>query len=174
MAKFNIGDKVWYAAREAKKIHIKCPDCLGTGVLTVRFADGKEVTIGCATCGPGYERPTGYVTYYQYQSNVREVTIEGINIKADKTEYYFDDNRYATETEFFDTKKEAEIKAKEIADADTLEEMNRLYSKEKPTRTWAFNACYYRDRIKSAEQDIAIYKAKLASVPIKYKESKGE
>lgn len=170
MTKFNIGDKAWLATREHKKIYVKCPDCLGTGVLTVRFADGKEVSINCATCGQGFNPPTGQVSYYQYQPTVREVTICGINSKLDKTEYYFDVNHYMDESSFFATKEEAEAKAKELADKATLDEMNALNAKEKPTRTWAFNACYYRERIKSAERDLAIYRAKLAAVPIKNKE----
>jgi len=170
MKDIKIGDKVWYAARDYVRVNIKCPDCLGTGVLTVRFADGKEVNIHCATCGHGYELPTGFVHYYQYQNKAREVVICGADIRPEKTEYRFDTNHIAGEDEFFATKEEADIRAKELADKATLDEMNRLTAKEKPTRTWAWNARYHRDRLKQAEKDVAYHTMKLNAAKIKSKE----
>lgn len=169
MSKYKIGDMAWYAGREYSEVYVKCPDCLGSGQLTVRFADGKEVSIECATCAKGYEPPTGRVSYNAHKIFVRQVTINKVNSDTSGTEYGFPPYYVAKETEFFDTKEEAEKRAQEIADAATVEGMNRINKKEKPTRTWAWNASYHRRCIKDAEKQIAYHSAKLNAASINAK-----
>ena len=166
MNKYNIGDKMWYAHREAKEKAIDCPDCFGKKYLTVIKGDDSRVTIDCSGCSRGYMPPAGFVTYYEHSASVEEITIQGMDIDpSGKTSYKFNATscswRNADESELFATKEEAEKRAIELSEEHNKRELARINLKEKDGRTWSFNACYHRKGIKQAEKDLAYHTDKL-------------
>lgn len=59
------------------------------------------------------------------------------------------------------------------AEADA-EELRRIAEKEKPTRTWSWNATYHRKEIKRCEESIARHRAKLSVASLKAKEDRSQ
>lgn len=159
---YNIGDSLWYAGREAIEETVTCPECLRNGYLTVTLGDASEVTIPCAGCSDGYLPPKGYIRYWKHKISVSLVTIDRVEINRDYTEYLFDNNRLAKDTDLFLTKDQAEARAKELAEKYNKVELERINKKEKHNRTWAWHVHYYRKMIRNAEKDIERAKTQLA------------
>jgi len=172
MNKFNIGDKVWYARTGGTQKTVICPECFGKKFLTVILGDDSQVTIDCAGCAMGFEPPKGYVTYWEWGVDVKEVVIERLEIEKDKIEYGFLDCYRAESNRIFPTKEEAEKRALELAEEHNKEELARIHRKEKNNHTWAWNAYHHRDCIRRAENDLVYHKAKLDVAKIKAKEDK--
>lgn len=168
--KYKIGDTVWYAQVKSFEGIEPCPDCFGQKALTVIKGDGSKVSIECVGCASGFESPKGYVTYYGWKSDVRQVLIQRVEITNEGVEYGHSQCYRVKEEELFDTKEEAEIRAKEKWESHNAEEIARIYQKEKHNRTWAWNAHHHRDCIKRAEKDLAYHTAKLNVAKVKAKE----
>jgi len=168
--KYNIGDKVWYAKTGTKEKSVECPECFGKKFLTVILGDNSKVTIDCAGCARGYEPPKGYVIYYEWGVDVREVTIQRMEIKPDEVTYGFWDCYSAETDRIFSTKEEAEKRALELVEEHNKEELARIYRKEKNNHTWSWNVHYHRDCIRRAEKDLIYHKAKLEASKGKLKE----
>lgn len=77
-AKYSIGDKVYKPDRVYDDKTISCPDCLGTKVWTVVFADGTSEEVMCQTCKSGFEPAKGYIIYKEWRPDVRLLTIGSI------------------------------------------------------------------------------------------------
>lgn len=168
-AKFKIGDKIWYATTKASEKRVPCADCFGKRRLIVILGDDSKLDIPCEGCswsdqdGWGYHEPYphGYCRIYEWQCKVEEVIINRVEINVDKVEYGFNGNYRMDEDRAFLTEEEAVKKSQELIEEQNREELAKLYKKEKPTKTWAWNLSYHRKRIKDAERDIAYHTAKL-------------
>lgn len=167
----NIGDKVWWAKRKWTEKYTICPDCLGTLALTVIMGDGSSVSIDCAGCARGYEPPTGYVKHHEEVPCVELTTIQGMEVHIGKEiEYSVNGSCCVKESELFSTIEEAQKKAEELSIIFNREKLSELNRKEKPTRTWAWNACYHRKELKRAQQQLEYHSAKLSVAKSKSKE----
>ena len=154
---YKLGDKVWYAQMKNVEKKETCPECFGKKYLTVILGDNSKVTIDCAGCGGGFDYAKGYVTYYQWETDVQEVTIERIEISSKGVEYGFHSCYIARDAKIFSTEKEAEVKAKELAEEHNKEELKKLSRKEKNNHTWSWNVHYYRKEIRNSKENIERY-----------------
>jgi len=174
MTPYNIGDKVWHASRKTTEKKVTCPECFGEKYLTVILGDRSLVTIDCAGCASGYDPPKGYVTYHKQDVEVKLVTICKVEIYSDRTEYGFDGSEHAhhvaKDSDFFSTKPEAEVRAKELAEEYNKEQLAKIHRKEKSHRDWSWHVHYYRKMIRDAEKTIEMAKAKLDVARMKEKE----
>jgi len=173
---YKIGDKVWYASRQTTRKSVICPECFGKKYLTVILGDDSQITIDCVGCASGYDPPTGSCSYYEHGANVSLVVIGRVEINSDYIEYGF--NRVggcmsiAKDTEVFPTKKEAEIRAEELAEESNKEQLAKIHRKEKNNRTWAWHVHYHRRQIRDAEKTIEYAKQKLDAAKAHTKEKK--
>jgi hypothetical protein len=162
---YSLGDTVWHAHHIRAQRTITCPECFGKKYLTVILGDDSKVTIDCAGCASGYDPPKGYVNYYEYSPEVRQVIISKVEITKDHVEYGYDGTNgshwIAKDTELFSTKEEAEIKAKELAEEWNKEQLARIHRKEKKDHTWAWHVHYYRKQIRDAKKTIEHAQKKL-------------
>lgn len=170
--KFNIGDTVYSASCRWGVTYITCPDCGGEGRLRVIFHDGEEVSIGCQNCARGYEPPTGRMQIYDYIPEAIERIITGMEISDSKSTSYKAENYILEEENLFQTQADAMGKAKELQAELEKQQQEKINNKEKPTRTWAWNASYHRREIKRQEKSIEYHKASLAVANLKNKEAK--
>lgn len=172
--RFKIGDMAWIASFDSCDDGVICPDCGGTGRLRVIFHDETQVSIACQNCAVGYDPPTGRVRVYKRTPRVQHVHINGFEVGANETRFRlgYSDNCYHTvaDKDLFDTQEEAqtasENKCVELDEADK----QKVLTKEKDTRTWAWNASYHRKQIKEANRQIVYHTAKLTVAAIKAKE----
>jgi ribosomal protein S27E len=174
---FNIGDTVWRATYGSKTRHIECPDCGGTGRLRVTFHDETTVSIDCATCAAGYEPPTGRVTTYDFAPEVSRHTVAGIEMDREQVRYRLSHPSYgsywsADACDVFATEDAAKLRGVELAKLAAIDEEIRLAGKEKPTRTWAWNASYHRRCIKDAQKQLDYHTRKLQAANLKVKKEK--
>lgn len=178
MKTYNINDKVWHANRKSTEERATCPECFGKRYLTVILGDGSQVTIDCAGCASGYDPPQGYVTYHKQGVDVRLVTICKVTIYSEYAEYGFDGtescHHVAKDTDLFSTKKEAEVRARELAKEWNREQLAKIHRKEKNHRDWSWHVHYHRKQIRNAEKTIEYAKAKLDAAKAHTKEKEND
>jgi hypothetical protein len=158
--KYNIGDVVWYASMKTIKKTETCPDCFGQLALTVIKGDGSKVSIPCA-CGHGCEPPRGYYTFWAYVPDVKQVTIQRIEIDGTETKYGHSEKYQCSESELFNNKEDAEKRALELAAEHEQEELAKIHQKDRHNRTWAWHVRYHREELKEAQRRIEYHSAKL-------------
>lgn len=167
--KYEIGQMVWKASWDAHDAHVTCPDCGGTGRLRVTFHDETQVSIECRNCQSGYDQPTGRVRVYDRQPKAQLVTITGVEINGTETRWR-SDCYIIDEDVLFADQESALAKARAMcADLDQ-KDRDKVFQKEKDTRTWAWNASYHRKCLKDAQRNIEYHSAKLAVAKVKAKE----
>lgn len=173
--RFNIGDKAWVGVWSSHAPHYEtCPDCGGTGRLRVTFHDETQVSIECRNCAEGYDPPTGKVIVYRHKGKAEQVTISGFETRDGKMRWHYNLHRYgyniADDDQVFDTEQAALEFVQKKIEADEKEKIERIHTKEKDTRTWAWNASYHRREIKEAQRRLEYHTAKLAVAALKAKE----
>lgn len=168
--KYNIGDKVYHAVFNAHKaVYVECPHCGGTGRIRCIFHDETIISIDCGNCSRGYESPTGKVLVYNNIADTEELIITGVEIREVGQATYRAHHRLMDEDRLFTTEEEALAKANEMHEAYVKEQKENIFKKEKPTKSWAWNASYHRNLIKRAEKDIEYHTAKLNVANLKKK-----
>lgn len=170
--KFQIGDDLWYPTWDAFDNYVTCPDCGGTGRLRVTFHDETQVSIDCRNCSSGYDEPSGRVRVYDRKAAVKYCVVSGLEIEGTTVRYRTSDSRVLDEADLFRDHDEAMAAAVLKAGEASHQERERIATKEKDTRTWAWNASYHRGKIKQAHKDIEYHTAKLAVAAIKAKEDR--
>lgn len=161
--KYAIGDTAWYGTFDSEQTFIRCPDCGGSGRLRVTFHDETQVSIPCSNCAIGFEEPSGHVVMYARAPRAQCVTILGVSISQEGVKYRTDRSYEIAESALFDTKAEAFDAARVLAQEHDDEERRRIFTKEKGTRTWAWNASYHRRCIKEAQRLIEHHTKKLSA-----------
>lgn len=168
--KFEIGARLWWPRCQREATSVECPDCGGTGRLRVIFHDETTVSIGCANCAIGYDPPTGRVRVHDRTPRVEQVRIVGLEIRADGSVEYRTSHSYnVSEDMLFSDHEAAMERAEELAVEADREDRERVATKERDTRTWAWNASYHRGEIKRLRRDIERHEAKLAVASLKVK-----
>lgn len=168
--KYEIGQRLWWPKFEHEEERVTCPDCGGTGRLRVTFHDETEVSIDCQNCAKGYEPPKGYLVIAVRVPRVQQVTVRGVELKDDETfEYRTTGSWCIPENKLFTRSEAAMAAAKQIAVVADQAERDKIQTKERDTRSWAWNATYHRREIKRAEKDLTHHKAKLAVADLKAK-----
>ena len=172
MPKYNIGDTVWHVQANRGEHWVDCPNCLGHGCVTVILGDGTQVSVDCA-CGQYSHQIRGKEQRYDWTAECKQDAICGMEIAGNKTEYHVG-TRYShwciPEDRVYATREECEVAAAIVVAEHEIEEQKRVEQKEKPHKTWAGNAAYHRNQIRSHEKEIAYHKAKLAVASVKAKE----
>lgn len=181
--RFKMGDKVWYATSGTTEKKLPCADCFGKRFLTVILGDDSKLPIPCENCSWsdesswGYREPYphGYVRHYEWSAKAEQRTIDGIEISNTKVEYRSSCGSGSywrlDEDKIFLTEQEAISKAELMSIEHNNEELAKIATKEKPTRSWAWNLSYHRGCIKRAEKDIVYHTAKLNAGKVLKKES---
>jgi hypothetical protein len=168
--KYQIGDRVWRPTWDASPAYVTCPDCAGSGRIRLIMADETIVSIDCGGCRCGYEPPTGRVKVYDRRPTVEPGEITGIEVEPDGIKYRVSGCYGVREEELSADRDEAMAIATRRAEEFDAEERARIATKEKDTRSWAWNASYHRKCIRDAEKSIAYHKSKLAVAAVKAKE----
>jgi len=170
--RFEIGDTAWWAHPNSEETTVECPDCGGTGRIRVILHEEDEVSIDCDTCKLGWMAPTGRISCYDRTPAATVVTIKGFEfrdgiIKWQTTaSYIVDDDR------LFYNKEDAVECCKAIAEAMDKVERDRIFKKEKDTKSWAWNAAYHRKCIRDAKKKIEYHTSKLEVANIKQRKPK--
>lgn len=177
MEVFAIGDRVWLASAGRTERRVMCPDCLGTGKLTVIMGDGAHVGIECENCKQGCLGCRGTIAEWDWRASVEEFAIDEVRLSKDAVEYYLEipfssSRRVGHDTDTFRTKAEAEKRSEELRAEHEKEEADKMQRKHKPHWTWAHNASYHRKQVKQLTKDLEYHKAKLEVAKGKTKEAK--
>lgn len=171
---YNIGDQVWCACTGTKEKSKPCPECFGKKYLTVILGDDSQVTIPCAGCAAGFDPSKGYVTYFEYSIDVFLGSIEKVEIERGGVSYSMSNHYYFKDDEVFETKEEAEVKAKEKADKFTKQELARIHRKDIRYHTWSWHVHYHRKQIRDCEETLKYAKKNLDAAKIKSKTEGGD
>lgn len=170
--KYEIGQEIWIATWDSTTDYVTCPDCGGTGRIRVIHHDDTMMSIECAGCSAGYEPPKGYVKVYVRHARAEKTTITGVEVRDGKTEWRSAKSWCLDEADVYDTEADAFAAALLKAERADREEREKINAKEKPTRTWSWNAHYHRRQIKEAQRNLEYHTAKLAAANLKAKAEK--
>lgn len=165
--RFKIGDLVWWARFDSKEACLECPDCAGTGRLRVIMGDDTIVSIECEGCRRGYQPATGYLKIYERTARAQTAIVTGAEIDGDKVEWRLSESYRVSDDCLFDNEQDCLARAQQLAAEYDQRERDQISKKEKPTRSWGWNA-----RIKEAERQIEYHTKKLSVASIKAKEDK--
>jgi hypothetical protein len=170
----NIGDTVWLAKWDSEDATVPCPDCGGTGRLRVIFHDETVVSIWCQNCAVGYDPPTGVIRVHTRYPKAIQATIIGVERGPKGIEYKCEmiggSGYYRhVEADLFADKEAAELHAAHLVSEADAAERERVLTKEKDTRSWAWNASYHRKQIKDAERQIVYHSSRLSHASLKAK-----
>lgn len=171
---FNIGEKVWIADyQEHKQLWMQCPDCAGNKYHTITLGCGDVYTIDCQNCALGFEPPSGRVSYWSSNASALRGEIVGLEKTGGEYEYKVEARGtvfYCKEV--FSEEADAVKYAEEKLAARIQEQKDRIFKKEKDTRSWAWNATYHKKCIKRAEKDLEYHTQKLNAAKAHVKEEK--
>jgi hypothetical protein len=172
--RFEIGQQAWWATCQTREISETCPDCGGTGRLRVTFHDETQVSIECRNCAVGYDPPTGLVKWYGHLPEAKLITISGLEMSGAETSWHaaIAQSSYykISDGALFSAEEDAKSYAEQLAAEHDVAERKRIMTKEKDTRTWAWNASYHRNCIKRAQKDIDYHTSKLNVAKLRAKE----
>jgi hypothetical protein len=179
--RYNIGDVIYIGKWEAYEIHESCPDCGGTLKIKVILFDGTEYLIDCEGCKRGWQGPTGYVRRNGFRATVTEAIIQGIELgcwsdnKGQWTyqvglEDGYTCRSHILESQIFVTEQDALNFAIAKGKQLEIEDAARVFLKDKPDKTWAWNVTYHRREIKRAQRDLEYHTRKLEAAKNKVKE----
>lgn len=168
--RFKIGDTIWHGRFDSQTAFIPCPDCGGSGRLRVTFDDETTASIECATCGPGYEPPTGRVKIYERKPVAQIAIVSGFRVDGGTVEWQTSNCYSVEDANAFDNEADALASAERLATDHNKAEIERLSKKHKDTKSWAWNASYHRCEIKEARRRIEYHTAKLNIAKLKAKE----
>jgi len=146
MNEIKIGDRVWIASYETRKVQKECPVCFGNKEVTLRLGNGDEVLLDCDYCGHGFHDPTGYVTCYERTPKAEPVIVQRIasEVSEDGTtyRYHFNGMRYVERV--YTSQEEALVAAHEKAAWEQKEEDERTHRlKRNVNKSFAWNAGYH-------------------------------
>ena len=111
---------------------------------------------------------------YERRPRASLETIVGCEIEGEKIEWRTNETYRVDETKLFDNEEDCMAAAREMAAQFDEEERKKILTKEKDTRSWAWNASYHRREIKEAQRRIEYHSSKLAVASLKAKEHKKE
>jgi len=168
--RFEIGQQVWRPSFDNEPAYITCPDCGGSGRLRVTFHDETQVSIECKNCSVGYDPPSGRIKCYNRMPRAELETITGCEIGGGKVEWRTSGTYRVDASELFDNEADCMIAAMAKAAQFDADDRQRILTKEKDTRSWAWNASYHRKCIKEAQRQIEYHTAKLNVAKVKAKE----
>lgn len=173
-SRFKIGDYAWLADWTSREDSVVCPDCDGTGRLRVIFHDETQVSIECRNCALGYDPPTGRVRVYTRTARAMREHVNGAEIGPSGTRWRLglSDTCYRTvdDGDLFTEESDALARAAERCAELDAQDRQKVFTKEKDTRTWAWNASYHRRMIAEGERQATYHRAKLAVASLKAKE----
>lgn len=170
--RFEVGGTAWWAHATTKETSVECPDCGGTGRLRVTFHDETMVSIDCQNCARGYEPPTGRIPCYDRTPNAELVTIKGFEFRDGQIRWQTTGSYVVDDDMLFDNEIDALAKCGVMAREADQAERDRIFKKEKDTRSWAWNASYHRKEIKEAKRRIEYHTSKLEAANIKQRKPK--
>lgn len=177
MAKFKVGDNVWFASCRYDNKSVLCPTCFGKKQVTLILGNNGKVILPCQGCAPGFESPTGYIHEYDYVVDPEIVHITRVITETtgldEKTEYRSGCSCYQ-EDRLFLTKEEAEVKALELkAELEKEQKSKADYIKKNKLKSYSWNAHYHMREAKSHRKQVE-YHDKMAILCKEKSKEKGE
>lgn len=168
MTKYNIGDTVWLCEFGRHEVRVVCPDCLGSGKLTVTFGDGAQIGIDCDCCRYGFEH-LGQVITYKWIVKTIQRHISGLEVNGNSIKYHFGTQcsyRSYEEKDVFATQEEAEVHGKILEAEHEIEEQKNFESKSQRHKPWKSNVAYYKHQAEyhKEQMEFAIKKMDMAII----------
>jgi len=174
MKNYALDDVVWLAKCGTQQVVKPCLVCHGKLQVTLVLGNGDEVILPCDYCGRGYEYPSGIISEYEYVAAPIQVTITGIEIRRDKTEYS-GEGYHLDSDKIFDTKEEALAKCQLIANELEKDQSQRSeYLKHDTKKTFSWNAGYHLRAAKKCRKDAEYHESKAILCKERIKKDGGE
>lgn len=161
---FKLGDVMWLAQGNSRRVDLPCPVCAGQLWFTVEFASGERTKVPCTACERGFEGPRGTIQEWVLEPTARRFEIAEVvsfHHPANKWRVCSTTNLEADYAELFST--EAEATAEATKQATELEESNMRaqQNRKADTKRGGWSVVYHRQQIKKAEASIAWHRKQI-------------
>jgi hypothetical protein len=170
---FALGEPLWTPSNGAVAEWVECPECAGSGVITLTQGNGTAVTIACGCCWRGFDPPTGRVQRTRYGSVPEPFTPQSVEVRGDEVRYSESppgSSCYSTKdaANLFRTIEECAARCAELDETrranDERQAVANLASKRS---SMAWSAHYWGRKVRDLERDLAAARGRLAECPRK-------
>lgn len=170
MAKYKIGDVLWFAQYNYTQVKKPCPVCFQKKEVTLILGNGDQIILPCQLCAARYDPPSGFVMEYEYTTKPEMIIIDRITTdSADEGKArYYSNCRVFDEDALFVDKADAETKIIELKIKLEQEQSERAeFIKKNQNKSYSWNAGYHmreakhhREKMEYHENMAVICKAK--------------
>jgi len=165
---FELGSTLWWTGSGYREEWIECSECVGSKAITMIQGNGTEVSIACACCSHGMERPSGSVKRIFYEHSPMLFVPKRVRVDGGEIMYSSASpgaNAYSSidATALFASKEECEARCKELNLERTKYEEERAVANLAPKRRdMAWSAHYWGRQVKRLEEELITCRARLA------------
>lgn len=166
---FKLGDVMWLAQGNSRRVDLLCPVCAGQLWFTVEFASGERTKVLCTACERGFEGPRGTIQEWVLEPTAQRFEIaEAVSFTQKKWRVRSTTDLEANYDELFST--EAEATAEATKRAAELEESNMRaqQNRKADTKRGGWSVVYHRQQIKKAEASIAWHRKQIGEQRCKF------
>lgn len=142
--KYNVGDVVYKGDSSWEEQRIECPDCLGTKIVHITFADKRIEELSCYTCRTyGFpEYSTGFLDFKNWIPKVRKGVVVCVEFMGGKAQYkvnygmeFYEGRSYEAihhdnEDSLYSNKEEALVEATQQVERQTASELESIFKKK--------------------------------------------
>ena len=164
---FAVGEEVWWVGSGYRKETVICPECCGTKAITMILGNGETVSLDCAMCGPGYNRPTGTIDRTDYRHVPQRIAPTTVRVDGEEITYHTPapgGGYYVMYIhDMFTDEQECQVRCDELNQKKAMEEERRIISTRNSKRKdMAFSVTYWRGQVKRLEDELHQAKARLS------------
>ena len=150
----------------------ECPDCLGTAVVTVTFANGHSASVACENCKHGFEGSNGRVNTYIPQYIAIEWTPKKVYGFEDGEVKYTDwisggGSIYSSKDMFANKYDALAEVAKRNVKAREAHKKNIFLCEVEKVKKYAWSASYHRSQIAELQKSISHHEQRLSEIDLK-------
>lgn len=158
--KFDLHDMVYIGTYERTEEYIDCPDCAGSGSLTVILGSGEQHQLNCNLCNDRHYHVAGKIKQARYKARcvagfVKGIEIDSVGVVKYRISTDQGHNFYSKEKDGIFYSQEAALgEAKRMEEVANADELARDVQKLKSNRKWSWHVSYYRAQIRDANRTI--------------------
>lgn len=171
---FACGVPIWRVVSASGQSEQDCPDCGGSGIVTVIFHNNSTHTVACEGCKREY-CSTGKLKTWEPFFTVKEFTPGKVHEFGEDCVYYVDasfqgSGSLYSSKDMFHTKEEAEKEAnRRTVEARSIDKQHRFECTIDKIKKYAWSASYHQRHIRELKTQIGYHEARLAEIDLRKK-----
>ena len=160
---FAIGAEMWHAGYGTTSEWEPCPECEGNMAVTLIRGNGEHVSLDCACCSRGGERPSGRVERKRGARHPRPVVLGSISISSGQLTYFeMSCGTCLNPEDLYETVQECQARCDVLNaewDRQQADQIIRNMLHQRESLAWSVH--YWGRKVKELERDLEAAHARL-------------